>query len=498
MPGESFPTTNEDLAGFWDMVMLQVVQVNDLFEHINKLKHSQWQEVRPDSPLSLALSSQAPKSTKLKPNYLKFISHLSCTSTPQKSIPTFPEIRKIIPTIKPQTSRKVSFDEDPKIHSINASLSELELNSIVPTNPKITKASIINYPNFNNSNNNSIIIDNSKKNSKNICPKSVGCVTKSKQYRRIYSKKFLNTELQQVMTEFIKQNKISKNIFTRYDAVQRVSEIFIAEIPSTGSDKTRADKDNNEQPLVWTQSDSQPFIPLTSEVLDNFVISYDSVPIPEPISAPMSSKLARMKKYDEQRKESQRRRKQQSAAKLNNQPQSSEKNPQNIAHDFAVQYLFSQRSFGSPYYFTGIPPDSIFNFDNYPRAKGIKYFISDFMNNFNTLLPYGGMSKRGKYKSKLTLPLQSLLKITLKPIVRYSKYFRTRKASIDDFYENESDLSKGLNTQMKETCTFLKSNRALCRLSLYLYVYGMLGLVLICLKIITMFYYDSQIYQNFR
>ncbi|XP_034950363.1 disks large-associated protein 4 isoform X2 [Chelonus insularis] len=45
IPGEEFPTTNEDLAGFWDMVMLQVVQVNNLFEHIDKLKSSQWQEV---------------------------------------------------------------------------------------------------------------------------------------------------------------------------------------------------------------------------------------------------------------------------------------------------------------------------------------------------------------------------------------------------------------------------------------------------------------------
>lgn len=45
MPGEEFPTTNEDLAGFWDMVMLQVVQVNELFDQIEKLRKLQWQEV---------------------------------------------------------------------------------------------------------------------------------------------------------------------------------------------------------------------------------------------------------------------------------------------------------------------------------------------------------------------------------------------------------------------------------------------------------------------
>lgn len=46
VPGEEFPTTNEDLAGFWDMVMLQVVQVNELFDQIEKLRSSHWQEVR--------------------------------------------------------------------------------------------------------------------------------------------------------------------------------------------------------------------------------------------------------------------------------------------------------------------------------------------------------------------------------------------------------------------------------------------------------------------
>ncbi|XP_061939638.1 disks large-associated protein 4 isoform X13 [Apis cerana] len=48
VPGEEFPTTNEDLAGFWDMVMLQVVQVNELFDQIEKLRSSQWQETVPE------------------------------------------------------------------------------------------------------------------------------------------------------------------------------------------------------------------------------------------------------------------------------------------------------------------------------------------------------------------------------------------------------------------------------------------------------------------
>ena len=42
---EPFPTTCEDLAGFWDMVMLQVEHVNRLFEEITKLREANWVEV---------------------------------------------------------------------------------------------------------------------------------------------------------------------------------------------------------------------------------------------------------------------------------------------------------------------------------------------------------------------------------------------------------------------------------------------------------------------
>ncbi|CAG5096075.1 Similar to Dlgap4: Disks large-associated protein 4 (Mus musculus), partial [Cotesia congregata] len=78
IPGEVFPTTNEDLAGFWDMVMLQVVQVNDIFEHLDKLRNSQWQEVCSRSPVNVpGLSSKPIQSNhpihgpKLSPNVEK-------------------------------------------------------------------------------------------------------------------------------------------------------------------------------------------------------------------------------------------------------------------------------------------------------------------------------------------------------------------------------------------------------------------------------------------
>ncbi|XP_045782341.1 uncharacterized protein LOC123878977 [Maniola jurtina] len=42
---EPFPTTLEDLQGFWDMVCLQVRNVDALFEQIDNLKKNNWQEI---------------------------------------------------------------------------------------------------------------------------------------------------------------------------------------------------------------------------------------------------------------------------------------------------------------------------------------------------------------------------------------------------------------------------------------------------------------------
>ncbi|KAK6620051.1 hypothetical protein RUM44_006451 [Polyplax serrata] len=41
-PSEPFPTTSEDLAGFWDMVMLQIVQVYSVFDELEELKKNNW------------------------------------------------------------------------------------------------------------------------------------------------------------------------------------------------------------------------------------------------------------------------------------------------------------------------------------------------------------------------------------------------------------------------------------------------------------------------
>lgn len=44
-PDEPFPTTGQDLAGFWDMVTIQVDHVRSMFGEIQKLKENNWVEV---------------------------------------------------------------------------------------------------------------------------------------------------------------------------------------------------------------------------------------------------------------------------------------------------------------------------------------------------------------------------------------------------------------------------------------------------------------------
>ncbi|XP_057379388.1 uncharacterized protein LOC130701428 [Daphnia carinata] len=47
-PDEPFPTTGQDLAGFWDMVTIQVEHINSLFAEIKQLRDNNW--VIPEQP----------------------------------------------------------------------------------------------------------------------------------------------------------------------------------------------------------------------------------------------------------------------------------------------------------------------------------------------------------------------------------------------------------------------------------------------------------------
>lgn len=68
-PGEKFPTTSEDLAGFWDMVMLQVVQVYAVFDEIKQLKQNNWNvtSLKSETNGTTATKKTPPNTTKNTP-----------------------------------------------------------------------------------------------------------------------------------------------------------------------------------------------------------------------------------------------------------------------------------------------------------------------------------------------------------------------------------------------------------------------------------------------
>ena len=44
---EQFQTTSQDLAGFWDLVMIQVDDVRLMFAEIEQLRQNAWKELSP-------------------------------------------------------------------------------------------------------------------------------------------------------------------------------------------------------------------------------------------------------------------------------------------------------------------------------------------------------------------------------------------------------------------------------------------------------------------
>ncbi|KAL7632316.1 UNVERIFIED_CONTAM: hypothetical protein RMT77_017359 [Armadillidium vulgare] len=69
-PSDEFATTNEDLAGFWDMVKIQVENVKDLFKEIDQLRLNNWKEVKNQIsnstnkiPAKKVITIKKPKST---------------------------------------------------------------------------------------------------------------------------------------------------------------------------------------------------------------------------------------------------------------------------------------------------------------------------------------------------------------------------------------------------------------------------------------------------
>ncbi|KAM8711506.1 hypothetical protein ACLKA7_000621 [Drosophila subpalustris] len=61
-PEDAFPTTLDDLQGFWDMVYLQVTHVDSIFAEIEQLKRNDWQRV--NEPPKVSDTVAVMKSTK--------------------------------------------------------------------------------------------------------------------------------------------------------------------------------------------------------------------------------------------------------------------------------------------------------------------------------------------------------------------------------------------------------------------------------------------------
>lgn len=59
--GDPFKTTEQDLSGFWDMVLLQVEDVNKHFEEIEQLRQNGWNEIK--TSLEICPESATPSSS---------------------------------------------------------------------------------------------------------------------------------------------------------------------------------------------------------------------------------------------------------------------------------------------------------------------------------------------------------------------------------------------------------------------------------------------------
>ncbi|CAN7983096.1 unnamed protein product [Ixodes hexagonus] len=75
-PDDPFPTTGSDLAGFWDMVMLQVENVHGVFDDLNSLKANNWQE---------SAKTESAKSSIPKPTTTRKTASRSMPASPRRS-----------------------------------------------------------------------------------------------------------------------------------------------------------------------------------------------------------------------------------------------------------------------------------------------------------------------------------------------------------------------------------------------------------------------------
>jgi len=65
--GEQFPTTKDDLEGYWDMISLTIQNVMESFSAIERLKENDWREPSKDLVDCKKISQPKPAAPKKKP-----------------------------------------------------------------------------------------------------------------------------------------------------------------------------------------------------------------------------------------------------------------------------------------------------------------------------------------------------------------------------------------------------------------------------------------------
>merc|ERR1712083_165551 len=63
---DPYVPTSEDLAGFWDMVYIQVVNVHAMFAELHSIRKNGWK--RPQVEKSISVPKKEPSKTKVKTN----------------------------------------------------------------------------------------------------------------------------------------------------------------------------------------------------------------------------------------------------------------------------------------------------------------------------------------------------------------------------------------------------------------------------------------------
>lgn len=491
--------------------MLQVVQVNDIFEHLDKLRNSQWQEVCSRSPVSVPGLSSKPiqfkhpiHGPKLSPNVEKPFQKIS--NSPQSvSKPNRPiskpksGIPRAINTIKHGKmifkSPKVLEKPDEKSHEIKK-ISFGNKTSEINSHKSFLSEEIVNSIILSESDELSNLKKNFERNSNNKKPENFKNIYKStpslkltrdsilklKQASKMCHKKLICPEVINLSKKKFKVTdvEINNRDYTKVKA-SSVGMSIIVENKSLLSSEEATNYSlwapieqkksiiDDEQSLFWSQSDSQPFIPFSKEIINsiNFVDREKITTLEKNTTVTLNSKLDRMKRYDQQRKKLLRKRKK-SSMKTPDGSTAIEINRKTVKRDkisagkinrvFAVQYLIFFRPTYHPYFPKITHKNNSFNFITTRQLDQYKKLPNEFeFNLFKFLNAFKFVHRCNELKHNIFL----------------FKIFKSKNLV-------RNNLLNYLKVNIKYE--FFKSSKSYCQISLYFYVYVMLSFILAIFK----------------